>query len=966
MQRTHKEAAGQVETLTSSSERKGLRVGRELKTQGERIIRQRLMAEAWEREITRVVDLIGKSFKEGMDGRKATREELQRDLRPDMVSLKDKLKKLAGITRDLALQMVFPTEMREDGLSPFPEEEFLVMTQSYDKQITLFRETHILSLQLLGKVQALAKRPSPGRRAEVRSEGKERGSETFSLKDAFSNYSGTIRSDLEQGMLAQLTVLLTTALAQDQLRLEFTDFGTALAWLIENFPLRKGTPEEHVHLVDETRYEKVSELLAMADVINDLNLESDLKGVLLLLLLPFISEKPEIAEKIVRDRFAQLELQILLKVEQALKARADISGKVKAREIEQMGDMRLMGEEAIRLAKGQGWYEEGQSFARHHIAQGYGVTAHRLEGVPQILNGIIEEKKTAVSKKLEGTGKPDSSRAEVRRMERRISGGNAWVGGSTSQEVQSNLLLQRGKPENPSPSIALVTSSHFSSFRLKPEHPKVKKQKEYTSRDEDEQMKPLLAEEVPSQKRRGIHGDQIDDHLRRILTLLWRKLKHMLNNKSNIHIRQHLNKARRAEVRSKEGNNQPRVGYKILRKKTRTFAEVNWGRVDPRLVNILQESLFMAVIAVKDAGVDLQNLILTAKVSRSNKPISSGMNKEIFIQVLTNLFNNALHAMKESERKELTIETGRQGERDFIRISDTGHGIAPEDLPNIWRLDFSKKPLGIKGTGEGLGIVKKNVEGYDGQIKVDSTLGQGTSFTIFMSLGHLTADRLEGESDPQGVNYRSEVRVALQILGGIFSRDFIKRFGIPDAVAREAPEAGAWQEALVEAERAVSGRSIFAAKGTVPSAGEKQGTVPFATGIPSTADAKRAMIVKAAAFEKWGPLFGLLKKQYGDSFQVAVVTEGESEERDVQRETVEKLNRALKLGAFRLLAYDSRKQAEFALLRKGIPEAQIQFIGFGSHPLKPPAEFNELLSLPADQALLAQFSAEFRSLESAA
>ncbi|MBI2167123.1 MAG: hypothetical protein HYU34_02630 [Candidatus Omnitrophica bacterium] len=118
LQRTHKEAAGQVETLTSSSERKGLRVGRELKTQGERIIRQRLMAEAWEREITRVVDLIGKSFKEGMDGRKATREELQRDLRPDMVSLKDKLKKLAGITRDLALQMVFPTEMREDGLSP--------------------------------------------------------------------------------------------------------------------------------------------------------------------------------------------------------------------------------------------------------------------------------------------------------------------------------------------------------------------------------------------------------------------------------------------------------------------------------------------------------------------------------------------------------------------------------------------------------------------------------------------------------------------------------------------------------------------------------------------------------------------------------------------------------------------------------------------------------------------------------
>ena len=98
-------------------------------------------------------------------------------------------------------------------------------------------------------------------------------------------------------------------------------------------------------------------------------------------------------------------------------------------------------------------------------------------------------------------------------------------------------------------------------------------------------------------------------------------------------------------------------------------------------------------------------------------------------QIVDNLLKNAIDAMEQSPKKYLTVETRFEDKSVAIRISDTGEGIAEEDLPRIYSPDFTTKPIG-KGTGLGLSSVKTMVDAYSGDIRVESKRGKGTTFII--------------------------------------------------------------------------------------------------------------------------------------------------------------------------------------------------------------------------------------------
>ena len=112
-------------------------------------------------------------------------------------------------------------------------------------------------------------------------------------------------------------------------------------------------------------------------------------------------------------------------------------------------------------------------------------------------------------------------------------------------------------------------------------------------------------------------------------------------------------------------------------------------------------------------------------------------------QILMNLAVNARDAMPRGgtltietmavdfdERKAAQYPDARPGSFVCLAVSDTGHGIAPQNLPRIFEPFFTTKEIG-RGTGLGLATVFGIVQRHEGWINVESHLGLGTTFRIY-------------------------------------------------------------------------------------------------------------------------------------------------------------------------------------------------------------------------------------------
>ncbi len=98
-------------------------------------------------------------------------------------------------------------------------------------------------------------------------------------------------------------------------------------------------------------------------------------------------------------------------------------------------------------------------------------------------------------------------------------------------------------------------------------------------------------------------------------------------------------------------------------------------------------------------------------------------------QVFLNLLVNAAHSI--DGRGVITISTSHIGDEVCIGISDTGSGISPENLKHIFDPFFTTKPIGT-GTGLGLALSYGIVKKHHGRLVVDSVVGEGTRFRVFL------------------------------------------------------------------------------------------------------------------------------------------------------------------------------------------------------------------------------------------
>lgn len=104
-------------------------------------------------------------------------------------------------------------------------------------------------------------------------------------------------------------------------------------------------------------------------------------------------------------------------------------------------------------------------------------------------------------------------------------------------------------------------------------------------------------------------------------------------------------------------------------------------------------------------------------------------------QVLLNLLLNAIQAI--DGKGFIDVDLEQMGENAAITVSDTGRGIAPDDLPNIFRPFYTTKG---NGTGLGLSLARRIVEEHQGRIDVSSSPGHGTRFIVLLPL-HRSAAR---------------------------------------------------------------------------------------------------------------------------------------------------------------------------------------------------------------------------------
>jgi C4-dicarboxylate-specific signal transduction histidine kinase len=155
------------------------------------------------------------------------------------------------------------------------------------------------------------------------------------------------------------------------------------------------------------------------------------------------------------------------------------------------------------------------------------------------------------------------------------------------------------------------------------------------------------------------------------------------------------------------------------------FAKADFHSEREDIPRIIDDVLTIQKDLIESSGVHI------AKAYQ--KPLRCKVHKYKLVQVLINLVKNAIESMNSNDfwnrAKELTIETGTIDEaNDFVRVSDNGCGIPPENLVTIFNHGFTTKE---KGHGFGLHASANAMTEMGGSISVQSDgEGKGASFIV--------------------------------------------------------------------------------------------------------------------------------------------------------------------------------------------------------------------------------------------
>jgi PAS domain S-box-containing protein len=126
---------------------------------------------------------------------------------------------------------------------------------------------------------------------------------------------------------------------------------------------------------------------------------------------------------------------------------------------------------------------------------------------------------------------------------------------------------------------------------------------------------------------------------------------------------------------------------------------------------------------------EIENRGIAVKTKLARNLTATPVDATQMQQVLVNLIKNAAQAMTTSGT--LTLQTGENSDGVWISVADTGGGILPEQISRIFEPFYTTKK---RGSGLGLMIVQRIVRAHGGKIELESRVGRGTTFRIWLPL----------------------------------------------------------------------------------------------------------------------------------------------------------------------------------------------------------------------------------------
>jgi two-component system NtrC family sensor kinase len=153
------------------------------------------------------------------------------------------------------------------------------------------------------------------------------------------------------------------------------------------------------------------------------------------------------------------------------------------------------------------------------------------------------------------------------------------------------------------------------------------------------------------------------------------------------------------------------------------FARQTKPEKNPVSVN----SLLQTTLRLLQNQLNLNGIIVTKQLDESVPPIM--LDRDQIQQVFVNIAINAIEVMKQGGELRVRTAFDAAGKVVRVTIADTGPGIPKEELDKIFDPFFTTKE---SGTGLGLAITYGIVQRHDGEIRVESQRGKGTSFTILL------------------------------------------------------------------------------------------------------------------------------------------------------------------------------------------------------------------------------------------